>query len=265
MENANFSNFTNTNITKNSVGGVRFDAASTSGDLYSNYICFNGLDLNNLGTNNIGSLDRCDSFAGWSENGHLGCEYTCTSFWHRFFGNVDGSIILTDSVGANYVYNWSSTGIMVYFTDYDALISWGDLQAIGRNTADESSEDDFTELDIAFNSTGFSDNIETLYSVDGSLPIETDNYMIFKRDINDVPLASSTATSTSFKTGILWDMSDGGTEYSNTISQSTVWVVNVSSSTEDIYGTYDYLIQVPDTLASYESDTDLITIYVELQ
>ncbi len=263
--NSNGSNFNSTNITNNTVGGVRFDAASSNADIYSNYICFNGFDITNQGTNNTGTMDRCDSFLSWTEDGHAGCEVSCTDFWHRFFGNVSGSIILTDNESGQYFYEWNASAYNVYFSDVDSSIDWVSLQAIGRNTSNGSSTNDFTELDIAFNGTTFIDNIESAYSTDGSSPIETQNYQVFGQPIVSVPVANSSTQNTTFQTGILWDTSDGGTEYSNTLNQSTVWMVSVNTSTADAYGTYDYLIQVPYTLADYEGGNSQVGIWMELQ
>lgn len=244
--------------------GIYFDSQSDGNSLYSDYICFNGYDVDDQGSNS-GQLDTCDTFAGWSENGHLGCEFACSNFWHRFFGNVNGSIILTDSVGANNVYSWNTSALQLYFTDADANISWGDLQAIGLTTANASSSNDFTELDSAFGGTAFTDNINATYSTDGSAPIETQNYTVYQKLINYVPVANSSRQNTTFQTGILWDANDGGTEYSNAVNQSTVWMVAVNTSTPDAYGTYDFLIQVPYTLADYEGATSEVAIWMELQ
>jgi parallel beta-helix repeat protein len=265
MTNSDSNNFTNSNVTNNTNNGIRFDSASTGSNLTTCRICNNALDINNLGTTNNGTADRCDSFVSWTENGHPGCTFTCSSFWHRFFGNVNGTLILGHNQSAPYVYSWNATGFNIYFTDADAVINFHQLQAIGRNTTNQTSTNDFTELDTAFNGTGFSDNINRTYSTDGSSPIETDNYTVFLRPINFVPVANSTAFNTSFNTGILWDMADGGTEYSNSFNQSTVWVVKINVSSADVYGTYDYLIQVPYTLATYEGNTSLVDIYLELK
>jgi hypothetical protein len=264
-ENTNYSNFTNSNITNNTAGGIRLDSASSNTDLYSNFICFNGFDVTNLGSGNNGTMDRCDTFMSWAEGGHPGCALSCTDFWHRFFGNVSGTIVLTDNESAQYFYEWNASGYNVYFTDVDSEIDWVSLQAVGQTTSNTSSSNDFTELDVAFNGTSFSDNIESTYSTDGSTPIATNNYEVFQLPINNVPVANSTSQNTTFQTGILWDTSDGGTEYSNSFNQSTVWVVSVNSSTMDAYGTYDYLIQVPYTLSDYEGNNSLVGIYLELQ
>ncbi|MFH0884599.1 MAG: NosD domain-containing protein, partial [Candidatus Micrarchaeota archaeon] len=266
MTNADYSNFTTSNITNNTNDGIRFDSGSVGSSLSSDYICFNGLDINNQGSSNAGALDRCDSFISWTENGHYGCEYSCSSMWHRFFGNVSGNIILGDNE-SNLVYSWNASGFNVYFADYDSVISWYDLQAIGLDTSNSTSSNDFTELDTAFGTTLFSDNINRTYSTDGSNPIETDNFTVYGRPIDLVPVANSTAFNTTFRTGILWDMSDDGgdSEYSNADNESTVWLVKVNASSADVYGTYDYLIQIPYTLATYEGSNDLVSVYLELQ
>jgi hypothetical protein len=252
-------------IADNTGTGIHVDANSTNASLVSNTICGNGFDLDSQGGNGTGSLDRCDSFMGWSENNHFGCEYSCSSMWHRFFGNANGTIVLTDNPGAGMVYSWNATAMNVYFADFDSAIDWQALAAIGQTTANASASNDFIELDTSFNTSSFDDNINATYSSDGSAPIETANYTVYGRPISLIPIANSTAFNTSFDTGILWDTSDGGTEYTNTINQSTVWMVAVNASSADTYGTYDFLVQVPDTLATYEGGNDVISVYVELK
>ncbi|MFN7991409.1 MAG: right-handed parallel beta-helix repeat-containing protein [Candidatus Micrarchaeia archaeon] len=251
------------NITGNSMTGIRLNASSGLNSLGSNYVCSNGLDVNSQNSSNSGSLDRCDSFLGWSENGHFGCEFSCSTMWHRFFGDVNGTIILGDNATGPYIYSWNGSGLNIYFADYDSAISWQSLQAVGRNALNGPSADDFNELDAAFNTTGYQDNINKTYSSDGSNPLETMGFTVFQKPISLVPVANSTVGNTTFRTGILWDMSDGGSEYS--LNQSTVWVVKVNSSASDLYGTYDYLVQVPRTLATYEGTNDIISVYIELQ
>jgi hypothetical protein len=42
-------------------------------------------------------------------------------------------------------------------------------------------------------------------------------------------------------------------------------VVKVNASENNTYGTYDYLGQIPYTLATYEPGTDTVAIYVEMK
>jgi len=260
--NSSNNTLTGNNLTNNTNNGVKFDSLSTGQNLTSNLICYNSLDVNNQGTTNNGTLDRCDSFASWSEGGRLGCTRSCSSMWQRFFGTVNGNIVLGSNY--SYVYRWNASGLNVYFVDYDSAINWNQLQAISRNTTNDISTNDFTELDVAFATTSFADNINSTYSTDGSNPKETQNFTVFGRSINYVPVANSTATNTSFRTGILWDMADGGTQYNNSINQTTVWVVKVNTSAPDVYGTYDYLVQIPYTLGSREGSNNVVSIYAEM-
>ncbi|MDD5340339.1 MAG: right-handed parallel beta-helix repeat-containing protein [Candidatus ainarchaeum sp.] len=265
IANSSLNNLTGNNLTNNTNTGLHLDAASSTTNLTSNRLCYNTFDLQNLGTQNNGTSDSCDSFAGWNENGHLGCEYACTSMWSRFFGDINGTIFLGHNDSAPYVYSWNGSAFSVYFADYDSNIHWTQLQAIGRNVSNGTSTNDFTELDTAFQTTAFGDNINTTYSTDNSTPRQTENYTVFGTPINYVPVANSTATNTTFRTGILWDTADGGTQYSNAYNQSTVWAVKAGQGTSDIYGTYDYLGQVPYTLGNYTGSNNVVAIYVELK
>jgi hypothetical protein len=260
-------NMTLNNVSYNGVHGVLFDAASGTNELDGNWVCFNVIqDINNSDNSNNGTQDHCDYWYNWEENEHYGCTYSCSEFWHRFYGNGTGDIYLTDndSGTTSYMYHWNGTPYNIYFTDYDSVIDWNDLQAIGRTDVGGASTDDFIELDNAFNGTHYPDNITYTYSTDGSAPKTTRSYDVYHNSINNVPIANSTTNST-FKTGILWDMSDGGTQYTNTINQSTVWVVEVNQSIEDVYGEYDFLGSIPYTLATYEGSNDLISVYVEIR
>ncbi len=264
LQNDSNTTLSGNNVTNNTGTGVLMGPDSSAPALSSNSVCFNALDIHNSAANGTGSLDRCDSFMGWSENGHYGCEYSCSTMWHRFFGNVSGSIMLGSSETA-LVYSWNATGFNVYFADFDSDISWADLGAIGRNTSGGQSADDFTELDSAFGTASYGDNINRTYSSDGSVPLETRNWTVFGIPVQDIPAANSTSFATSFTTGILWDTSDGGVEFTDAINQSTVWMVAVNASAADTYGTYDFLVQIPETLSSYEGANDLVSVYVELQ
>jgi hypothetical protein len=163
------------------------------------------------------------------------------------------------------MHQWNaSAGLNIYFADYDSVISWADLQAISRNTTGSLASNDFTELDIAFESGGFADNIATTYSTDGTNPKDTRNYNIYNKPINNIPVWNSTTYNTTFKTGILWDTSDGGTEYDNANNQSTVWMTQINESASDTYGAYDFLAQIPYTLATREGANDIVAIYLEI-
>jgi len=261
-------NIISNNITYNSISGINITDTSGNNLLNNNFVCFNNnMDIYNANQTNTGDEDRCDYWNYWNENNHLGCEYSCSGLWHRLFGNTSGTIYLTDNdSGTNvYMYKWEgATALNVYFADTDAFIHWDKLQALGKTTSNTSSTTDFIELDNALGSNAYYDNITITYSTDGSTPRETYNYTVYGTPVNYVPVANSSSSPTIFKTGIMWDSADGGTEYDGT--QTTVWVVKAEPTAQsDKYGVYEYLAQIPYLLASSEGATNTITIYVELQ
>jgi hypothetical protein len=254
-------NFTNNSFTNNSVAGLYIDLNSASMNALSNRFCYNTLDLQSLGTESSATSNACNSFSGWNESSHFGCTFTCSSMWDRFFGNINGTIILAATGTTPYIYSWnSSNGLNVYFVNSSATVHWNQLQAIGKNSSGgNSTASDFSNLDAFFGTSSFGDNINRTYSTNGSAPITTLNFTVFGKNITYVPVANSTATNTTFRTGILWDAGDGGTQYGNTVNQTTVWVVKVNTGASDVYGTYNYLGQVP-----YDLGTTTVAIYVEL-
>lgn len=245
------------NIITNNTNGIYLNNSNHS--LFSNYICFNNFDINNSATN-TGSLNYCNSFKNWKENSHLGCTFSCSNNWQIYFGDVASNILLISNNSIDVVYNWGNApGFIVHATDIDAVISWSDLYPIGYTISNLSSSNDFEELDSKFGTSGF-DDINTSYSLDGSTALFTDSFIIFGKTITNVPITNSSSI---FETGIFWDSSDGGSEYNGT--QSTVWSVKVNSNSSDIYGTYDYLLQVPASLSGEEGSKDVISLYLELQ
>ncbi|MEM4555144.1 MAG: right-handed parallel beta-helix repeat-containing protein, partial [Candidatus Anstonellaceae archaeon] len=260
--NANNSIILFNNVSNNTAFGMLSNASNIN--LTENAFCFNFVDLQ-VYKNGSGTRNKCDSYSGWQEEGHFGCTFACTSLWHRFFGNISGQIMIGSSNVSPYVYTWKTEPLNVYIADYDSTISWSSLQAIGRNITNGSVQGDFIELDLALGTSSFPDNITRIYSVDGSIPKETQNLTVYGREIAFVPVANSTIVPTSFKTGILWDTSNGGTRFNSSLKQTIVWVVRANASTQDAYGTYDFLIQIPYTLAMYNGTNNLVAIYAELK
>ena len=97
------------------------------------------------------------------------------------------------------------------------------------------------------------------------IPKSNDTYQLFSRSIANVPIANSSVYNTSFKTGILWDMSAGGSEYSNVTKQPIAWIVKVNgSAVSDAFGDYNYLAQIPYTLANYNTTDGVVSYYLDL-
>jgi len=81
-----------------------------------------------------------------------------------------------------------------------------------------------------------------------------------------VPVVNSTNTS-SFKTGILWDLADdnsGNLQFDTTDAEDLVFVTNINVSTQGKYGVYDYEIRIPAELRSYKGFEDKVVFYTEI-
>ena len=157
--------------------------------------------------------------------------------------------------------NQTSFSGNVLVIDYDSSVSWTSLKAIGRNTGDGQTADDFEEIDEAINTTIYIDSVNSTYTAQ-SLPKETGTARVFGTTLNNVPYVNSTNTG-SFKTGILWDMSDVNTgEYNGT--QDLVFINRINVSKLGAYGTYDYEIRVPSRLKSYKGSNELISFYIDI-
>ncbi|MBU0472050.1 MAG: ribosome recycling factor, partial [Nanoarchaeota archaeon] len=182
--------------------------------------------------------------------------------FHIIAGTTNDELRITD---ASYVklFTWSGINLTdsnVYVADTDSNIEWGSLQAVGRNTTNETTTNDFEEIDIAFGSTSFTDSINKTYTNAGS-PKLTQNFTVFSKNIGYVPVVNSTNTS-DFVTGLLWDYSDGNVEFNAT--QDLLLITRINQNKTGKYGTYDYEIKVPAPLRSYKGATNMVTFYTEI-
>ena len=71
------------------------------------------------------------------------------------------------------------------------------------------------------------------------------------------------ANTVSFRTGILWDMADGGVAYNGTQDIAFMTIMNQSHTGQ--YGTYDYEIRIPATLRDYIAGGGTVTFYTEIR
>jgi hypothetical protein len=183
--------------------------------------------------------------------------------WQFVIGTGIDRLVMRNNANAT-VFDWivsNSTGSKIYATDVDSNIGWLYLQALGRNTSNISSPSDFYSLDTKLGSTGFTDSVNRTYTSAGS-PLETANYDLFNKMVNNVPIYNSTNNS-NFKTGILWDYGDGGNTYNGT--QDIIFLSQINKNTQGYNGTVDYEIRVPALLRSYKSGVDMVAFYVELE
>ncbi len=81
--------------------------------------------------------------------------------------------------------------------------------------------------------------------------------------ITNVPIVNSTNGTTSFVTGILWDTSDGGTQYNGT--QDIVFTSESDTAKQGGRGIYDFEISVPAYMRNYNVAGSTIAFYIELK
>ena len=163
------------------------------------------------------------------------------------------------------LYDWeidNSSESNIFVIDSDSSINWRQLQALGRDTSNNSEFNDFAELDVKLNSTGFPDSVNATYT-SGGAPAETASYNIYSRTINNVPIHNST-NNDNFKTGILWDYGDGGAGYNGT--QDVVFMTQIKNQEVGYNSSrYDYEIRIPATLRAYRGSTNRVDFYMEIR
>jgi hypothetical protein len=195
------------------------------------------------------------------------------STWHTIVGNLSGSLILGNTEGGSIV-QWqvnNVSGSNVYITDYDSVIDFSSLNALGRNLSNSSVVDDFEELDYIINTTGNVDSVNDSYTSEGSVKKEY-NFSIFATTLYYVPIINSTNNSIFF-TGILWDSSDdtgnGGTEgeFDSVDKEDVVFVTEAREEKLGRYGLYDFEINVPANLKYLVDggDRKSVALYGELK
>lgn len=186
------------------------------------------------------------------------------SNWHTFYGDIQGNMTLATSSGP--IMNWEVSDLIgnIYIADSDSEIDWGSLKAMGRDSANASSFEDFHEADLAINLSQFKDSINATFTENDAIRASR-GYEVFDSNITDVPIVNSTNTS-SFRTGMLWDMSDSGDgSFDDTDAEDIVFITEINEDTEGKNGVHDYEIRVPRRLATYKGTTDSLEVYAEIR
>jgi hypothetical protein len=212
-------------------------------------------------------VDYGNSFTEDSEVNNDLNENVSVGAWHYFYGHVnpDSEYVLGTDVGTVVVWNVTdfSNG-NIYVADKEGSISWTDLNPLGRDKSYVEQIDDFSEADGLLNMTGFGDSIEALY-LDGGAVNRTDNFTVFKRDVDYVPVAIS-ISSGNFDTGILWDTFDSAdSEYDSAEREDLVFVTKINEDVVGSYETVDYEMRVPARLREYSGSNSEAVFYVELE
>jgi len=180
--------------------------------------------------------------------------------WHFYYGNLSTKIALSN-VQNQSEYIWPEEAeANIYVVETGSNIDWLSLQALGRDTSNISAFDDFYEADVNLSLTIFSDSINNTYTKNNQ-PKQTTSLLVYDRTILNIPIANSTNNS-NFFTGILWDTTDGGTQYNG--SQDLVFFTRKNLTLQGKFGVYNYEIRVPATLKNYKLNSGTVSFYVEL-
>ncbi|NJL44079.1 MAG: hypothetical protein HC945_02040 [Nitrosarchaeum sp.] len=179
-----------------------------------------------------------------------------------FLGNASAVLRVTDQIYSP-VFLWdieNATGGHILVADEDSIPDLASLHAIGRDLTNNVRFEDFAEIDAALNASTFTDSINITYTASGT-PKQVTTFTLFKEPILNVPVVNSTS-SDQFLTGILWDTSDGGTQYNAT--QDLVFVTELGDQILGPNGIVDFEIRVPATLRSYTAGGNTVAFYAEL-
>jgi hypothetical protein len=177
--------------------------------------------------------------------------------WHYVYGDINsGSELELADIDSNRVIIWSDTNFTngnIYVTDYESLIYWPSITAIGKNITGGNSTNDFSEIDTLLNMTSFPDSVYKIFTNSG-IPTNTTTYKIFNKYIYETPIANST-NNTNFNTGILWDSSDSNnSEFDTSEAEDLVFITKIDRDKPGAYGTYDYEIRIPAKLREYKKN-----------
>ncbi|MEA3283115.1 MAG: DUF2341 domain-containing protein [Euryarchaeota archaeon] len=207
------------------------------------------------------------------------------SAWQKYYGNVSGSIVLSDSASDSlYDWTWSNESDVgyAYIVKNGASINWSALHALGcdSNNALNASGHDFHDADTNLgmvvgsnNSTGFVDNNITELFGGGSPSTASFRapFTVYGNLISNVPIINSTimvnhtsVESANFVTGILWDATSDTNGYYDATNETLVFVTKIRVAATGLGGAaHNYEFAAPCTLNPVVGgDMD---IYMELK
>jgi hypothetical protein len=188
--------------------------------------------------------------------------------WHAFYGNLTVEKILSDNSLASLSAwtNVTSYSGNIFVVDSDSSINWLSLQALGRDVLNQTTSNDFSDLDALLNTSSFNDSINKIYTDNTNTPLSTDSFNVFKKTIDNVPVINS-ASDSNFYTGLLWDVTkDTNNQFDTVNKEEIVLVTKINKKAIGTYGTYDYEIRVPARLRYYHTeDTSKVSFYYDLR
>jgi len=278
------------NATIRNLGGADVDSFVVKfydGDPDSGGVQINGnkilsiLKYNTTETNVIWTADRGDSnifvvidppiasgglLDEWNESNNEANRSVIVGSWFVLYGNVTSESIYVLDDETSRVIRWftnDSYNGSIFIADYESVISWADIQAIGKNKSGSDTSNDFTDIDALLGMTSFSDSVYNVFTDSGTIRDKA-SFLIFQKNVNEVPVANST-NNTNFITGILWDTSDDSDgQYSQADEEDLVFASKVNKGADGAYGAYDYEARVPAALREYKGTDSEAAFYIEL-
>ena len=201
--------------------------------------------------------------------------YLNYTLWQNLYGNVSGSVKLSDGSNNLYGWTWATNEGNVYIIDIDSDINWSSLRSLGKKTDDSSATTDFIDLSQnLYMRPGY--NISDAFSSDGATALDTTSFTIFGYTVTEIPIVNSTdrnnhnsVSSADFITGILWDSSDdgGNNEYDTSDKEDIVFVTRINDGriSEVNSSPHDHEVIVPSNFGSYTGTDSQIAYYIELK
>jgi hypothetical protein len=183
--------------------------------------------------------------------------------YNYFYGYVENNVFIASSLNQSFYYYNNITNVTgnIFVVDQGSTVSFSALQAIRRDINNNTANNDFNDTDAALGMTGYNDSIRKIYTNNTDVPRTVRDMTVFNKRINNVPIVNSTNVSR-FVTGMLWDMSDGGTQYGGT--QDLVFITQINASKQGAYGAYDYEIKVPAKIRDYHGAGTQVDFYWEI-
>ena len=244
-------NSTDSNGVKTFLGEVFVNISSRSWKLVNLTSSFK------IGTHNVSVVaDALDEISEENETNNFNSTELFIPSWSYFYGNVSSKITLTDASGNNFTF-WAPEKVTgnLFVTDFDSQIDFSSLRPL-------NGTDDLSELDKALGSENFTDSVKKIYDTnDDGVPDSFSSFTVFGRKITNVPVVSSYEGSP-WLTGIMWDGSDGGSEYNGT--QDVVFITELKDNLQGAFGFNNYEIRIPALLRDLKSGESKVAIYVEV-
>ena len=240
-----------------SEGSEIVELEKTQGNLYSG----NFTNTTTLGEYNV-------SFFASDEYNNIN-DTEKTNFWidtspyHLFYGNASSALRL--GTGSDILFDYGLTDVSnIFASDIESDFNFENLQAIGRKKDGSPSKGDFSCLDDALSMYNYSTSFVRLWAEDESTPKNTENFTIYGRVVENVPVVNTTESG-NFTTGILWDMADSQEEEFNCKEkQDIVFVTEYNKNTTGLYGRYGFEILIPENLGRYKPGRENINFFTQI-